>query len=194
MRRSAGFTLIEILVAMSLLALLGVLGYRGLESIRQTATALSDKAQRWQAIALAVDRLGSDARQAVSVPGRDAAGGELPAWHGRRLPAPAPDAAQLVLTRIGNAGSDLQRLAYRWQETQLELLIWPAHDAPAPARHYPLLDGIADLEFAYLDRQNRWLADWPAGQPGALPRALRLRLTLVEGGTIERIFDVAASD
>jgi general secretion pathway protein J len=45
-----------------------------------------------------------------------------------------------------------------------------------------------------LDHESRWLAIWPQRDGRTLPRALRLRLSLAEGGTIERIFDVAAAE
>lgn len=191
-RPAAGFTLIEILVALSLLALLGVLGYRGLDGIRYTAGELGERADRWQEIGLTLERLGNDVRQAVAVPGRDGEGRELPAWIGIRSPATPAASAQLVLTRIGRDGGDLQRVSYRWQGEHLELLTWPAFDAPAANRKHRLLAGIAGLEFAHLDRENRWQAEWPPGDRQTLPRALRVRLFLAEGGTLERIFDVAA--
>ncbi|PKO87676.1 MAG: hypothetical protein CVU18_09970 [Betaproteobacteria bacterium HGW-Betaproteobacteria-12] len=184
---AAGFTLIEILVAMSLLAVIGVLGYRGLDSVRQTAERVQEKAMRWQEIALVVDRLGSDVRQALAVPGRWPDGSPAPAW---QTPAPA----ELVLSRATADDGDLQRLAYRALGDRLELLTWPAFDASAPTRQHVLLAGLAGVEFAYLDREQRWLADWPSAEARRLPRALRLRLHLAEGGVIERIFDVAAAD
>lgn len=187
MRPASGFTLIEILVAMSLLAVIGVLGYRGLDSVHRTAERVHGTAARWQAIALVVDRLGSDVRQALAVPGRQPDGRPTPAW---QTPAPG----ELVLTRAPADDGDLQRLAYRWQDDRLELLTWPAFDAPAANQRHVLLSGVGAVEFAYLDRDQRWLAAWPVGEARRLPRALRLRLLLAEGGTIERIYDVAAAD
>lgn len=185
MRRQRGFTLIEIVVAVSLLALLGVLGYRGLDAVRRTAAALEADTARWQEIALAVERLGNDVRQAVAVPGRDADDHPTPAW--------STVGCELTLTRSA-ADAPLQRVGYRWRDGGLDLLTWPAHDASAPGRAYRLLDAIPGCELAVLDRSNRWRSTWPAGDGAALPRALRVTLHLAEGGIVERIFDVAAAD
>lgn len=182
-----GFTLIEILVAVSLLAVLGVLGYRGVAAATANAAHLASAAERWQDIALALARVGDDSRQAIAVAGRAADGRELPAWQLGGRPA------QLTLTRAV-AGGELRRLAYRCQTGGLELLLWPAYDAPAAGHRHRLLEGVAGCELTVLDDARRWHAAWPATGGRALPRALRLRLTLAEGGTIERIFDVAAAE
>ena len=147
-----GFTLIEVLVAMTLLAVLGVLGYRGLESVRQAATQVEQTAARWQEIQGALERLGRDVRQTV---GRGRGG-----------------ALEVSFTRIDPQHGGSRSLAYRWREGQLELLLG--------AQVYPLLAGVRALEFAYLDGNQRWQERWGAN----LPRALRLRLELAEGGRI----------
>jgi len=185
--RQRGFTLIEILVAVSLLAVLGVLGYRGVAAASANAAHLSGEASRWQDIALALARVGDDSRQAIAVAGRDADGRELPAWQLGGQPA------QLTLTRAV-AGGELRRLAYRCQAGGLELLLWPAYDAPASQVSHRLLAGVSGCELSVLDHERRWLTVWPQRDGRALPRALRLRLTLAEGGTVERIFDVAAAE
>lgn len=184
--RVAGFTLIEILVAVSLLAVVGVLGYRAVDGSQRTAARLQETSAYWQEIAAAFNRLSDDVRQATAVAGRDAGGRETPAW---RLAGPP---AQLTLTRAV-AGGSLRRLAYRCQTDRLELALWPAYDAPAASRQLALLDGIAGCEMQVLDEQGNWLDNWPTGGQ-ALPRALRIRLTLANGNTIERIFDVAAGE
>lgn len=178
-----GFTLIEILVAVSLLAVLGVLGYRGLEAATSTAGHLTDTAGRWQDIDLALARLGSDVRQATPARERGVTNWQQP-----------PDKAELTLNSAAHGGSSERRITYRWSRAGLELLLWPGVDGPPPTSGHLLLVGITGLEFAALDQEARWHADWPpAGQQG-LPRALRVRLSLSEGGMIERIFDVAAAE
>lgn len=196
--RQRAFTLIEVLVAMTLVALLGVLGYRGLESTRRTADHLTANARRWQEIALATERFGRDVGQAIDRPGRRSDGTPSPAWWGRQRPDGQADAAQLSLTRLGGSGSDTHRVGYRWSKPPqaaagtLELLLWTAPESTAPPRHYPLLDGVRELQLAYLNHAGQWFAEWDgrSASQGVLPRAVRLRLQLAEGGWIERRFDL----
>lgn len=196
--RQRAFTLIEVLVAMTLVALLGVLGYRGLESMRRSAAHLTQTASHWQDVDLASERFGRDVRQAIDRPGRRANGEISPAWWGRRALDEAADAAQLSFTRLGGSASDSQRLAYRWRqlpgaaEGELELLVWTSPESPLPARQYVLLTGVRNMELAYLDASEHWLPEWNSNEPSQAgrPRAVRLRLQLVEGGWIERRFDL----
>ena len=197
-RRQRAFTLIEVLVAMTLVALLGVLGYRGLESVRRTVDHLGHTARLWQDIDLATERFGRDVRQAIDRPGRRGDGEPSPAWWGRRALDEAADAAQLTFTRLGGIGGDSQRLAYRWrampspEDGQLELLVWRSPESPQPPRQYVLLQGIRNMELAYLDSGEHWQAEWNSFLPtqAGRPRAVRLRLQLAEGGWIERRFDL----
>ena len=197
--RNRGFTLIEILVAMSLMAIIGVLGFRGLDNIRHATERLSGMAARWQEIALVNERIGRDIRQALGVPGRSGDGREAPAWQTSRRVDARPEAAQLIFSRLGNAEGDLQRVGYRWVKQgaaggELSLLVWPAVDAVLPTRSYLLLGKLAQFELSYLDHHGQWLPDWPATSVRALPRALRLVMTLEEGGVVARIFAVPAAE
>ena len=189
MRRLRGFTLIELLVAVALFALIGVLGYRGLDSVQRSASHVSREAERWQEIALVVERFGRDVRQATLRAGRQANGESAPAWWGRPLIGDAPGDAQLVFTRIGHEEREPQRLGYRWRQDQLELLTWPAPQAQAAPRSHPLLQGVQGMELAYLDQAGNWQPAWPPVGSARLPRAVRLRLKLAEG-EVERVFDL----
>lgn len=180
--RQRGLTLVELLVATFLLAVLGVMAYRGLDAVQTTQRHLEAKAERWQAIAAAVDRLDRDLRLAPTLSGRKtpAGGGELP---------------QLVLVRPGNEDLAARRQGYRWQQGRLELLLWAAPESPETlaATPYLLLSGVRDFTLAYLDGAGRWLPEWPPGGPGEAggrPRAVRLRIATEEGWTIERLFDL----
>jgi general secretion pathway protein J len=194
--RERGLTLIELAVAVALLALITTMAYRGLDSISRSSERSLAEGERWQAIALFFERFGNDAAQASLRPIRAAAetAKPLPAWWGHP-PEDAADqdiaAAGLEFTRKSPAGRDEIRLAYRLRAGRVELLIWPVLD-PAPSSVpdvYTLLEGVGSLRFRHLDATGTWQDRWPlAGAKEALPRAIAVEITLRDGTALQRVF------
>lgn len=184
-----GFTLIEILIALAILALVAVLGYRALASLTDSEMRLTAEAQHWRALDGLFARLEADMRQAQPREVRTGAATE-PALLGNVDPL---GNAELRFSRAGpefgiEPGSAGQRIGYRLREGTVEVLYWPHFDQPAnvlPAA-YMLATGIAQFRIAYLDSRGAWRDRWPAlGEP-ALPRALRVELTLAGGEAVDR--------
>ena len=101
--------------------------------------------------------------------------------------------AELRLSRAGpeftlESGSAGQRIGYRLRDGAVEVLYWPHLDHPAgvaPAA-YALAGGIARFDVAYLDGRGGWHDRWPLLGESAVPRAVRIVLTLDDGATVER--------
>lgn len=194
--RQAGLTLIELVVAVALLALISGMAYRGLDSISRSSEHSLGESERWQKVALFFERFASDVAQPAlrsvrvdtdNVP-------PLPEWWGRPLGDVAgvdPAAAQLEFTRKSPPGRDEVRLGYRLREGKVELLLWPALDrAPGtvPAV-YVLLEGVSNLHFRYLDSTGAWQESWPVtGIKEVLPRAIAVEITLSDGVILNRVF------
>jgi type II secretion system protein J len=70
----------------------------------------------------------------------------------------------------------------------VEVLYWPHFDHPAGAIPvaYALADGIAQFRIAFLDSGGTWRDRWPVLGDAALPRAVRVELTLAGGETVLR--------
>ena len=60
MRRAAGFTLVELLVAISILAMVAVLGWRGLDGIVRARQALTEQMETTRGMQLAFAQMQSD--------------------------------------------------------------------------------------------------------------------------------------
>ena len=204
-----GFTLLELLVALAVLAVVGMLGSRGLNSVLEAEARLQAESRRWSDVALLFSQLSEDLTMAVGRTTRDAADRTNPAllltagtatvsagttMEGAGIAATGSD-AQLTVTRLGiGEGAATQsaprRVGYRLRGGVLEYLVWPDLDA-APATTpaaYELLTGVTDLKWQALDVDGRWDSIWPASRAvGALPRAVSVRLALADGGEITRI-------
>ena len=68
--RCRAFTLIEVLLALAILAVIAVLGYRAVAALSDSQTRLSAEANRWQTLDRFFARLEGDFRQAMPRPAR----------------------------------------------------------------------------------------------------------------------------
>jgi general secretion pathway protein J len=187
--RSTGFTLIEILIALSILALIALLGYRATSSLAQSESRLAEESARWRTLDALFARLEGDMRAAVPRAVRSGNSTE-PAWVG------GTDDAGNATIRFSRAGGEPgnepgaagQRIGYRLANGAIEVDYWPHLDQPgdvAPTA-FVLADGIAGLRVDYLDSLGEWRDRWPVlGEP-ALPRAVRVVLAQGDGTTVER--------
>jgi general secretion pathway protein J len=189
MRSRRGFTLLEVLVALAILALVATLAYRATAALSEGEVQLSNEAQRWRALDGLFARIEADARAAIARPVRVGAQREA-AW---TAGVDARGNAQFAFTRAGaefapEPGMGGQRIGYRLAGDTVEVLYWPQLDRSAAATPvaYALASGVASLRAGYLATGGRWIAQWPAfGEPD-IPRALRVELVLADGSTVER--------
>jgi general secretion pathway protein J len=188
-----GFTLLEVLIAVAIVAVIALLGYRALAALSDAETRLAAEATRWRTLDLFFARLEGDMRQAVPRPARSGAVHEAP-WVGFITDSGGDSGnSALAFSRAGpefniEPGSAGQRLGYRLRNSAVEVLYWPSYDRPrdAQATSYALLADVARFRLTYLARNNAWIDGWPIAGDTDLPRAVRVQLTLSSGETIER--------
>jgi len=188
--RQRGFTLVEALVAIAILALVALLAWRATAAMTDGEQRLSVESARWQHLDALLTRLEADMRQALPRAARNGARSE-PAWVA--VPADAAGNTSLVFTRAGpdaadEPGAGGQRVGYRWRDGYIDVLYWPRLDdtANATPATYALVDGIARFRVLQLSSDDRWSPRWPLPGAAALPRGVRIEIVLADGSIIDR--------
>jgi general secretion pathway protein J len=186
-----GFTLIEALVALLILAIVAVLAYRGTSALTGGEAQLAATSARWRTLDGVFVRLEADMRQAIPRAVRHGAAVEA-AWSAQ--PQDSAGNTGLVFSRAGpefalEPGTAGQRVGYRVRDGTLELVYWPQLDnVDAPPTVYPLVADVQGFRVAELTADNRWSDRWPLQQGDVLPRGVQIELVLADGTRIERWF------
>nr|MBF0681931.1 type II secretion system minor pseudopilin GspJ [Pseudomonas sp.] len=150
-RALAGFTLLELLIAIALFALLGLGTYRMLEAVLRSDEAVRAQERILRDISRAVWAVERDLQQAAPRPIRDGYGDEQNAFIGQ-VPG-LEEGAAFELTRSGWRNptglqrANLQRVRWRLAGDQLERLYWVVldRDIDSEPRFQKVLDGVLDL-------------------------------------------------
>jgi general secretion pathway protein J len=177
LRTGRGFTLVELLVAVALLALIGAIGYRGLGSLLEAEARVASETRRWGDLAAVMAQIGQDLSLALERPEGGPAG-------------------ELVIMRRGDedgvaSHSGPRRVGYRVREGRLEYLAWPSPGEAAIAMPAvsTLLDDVNALELRALAADGSWsLLQASTGQRPVLPRAVEAQLALASGARVTRLF------
>lgn len=186
--RSAGFTLLEVLVALVLLTVFAVTSYRALDAVLVAERHARLETAGWQRLAMVYARIEADLQDAVAAPIPLAAGRP-----GFRAEGADTGAAGFSLDRQlpGDQADGLVRVSYRYVGGNLTRLaqssLRPQAEGEAPP---PLLDGLERAEFSYLDNVGAWQPEWGAIQSGQLPRAVAIVLAWPDGRRLRRVFRV----
>lgn len=197
-KKQSGFTLLELLVAIGIFALLAAMGYGGLNNVMTARKITTQHAERLSQLQMAFLWLGRDIEQTVDRPIRDEYAQVQPAMLGVET-----GRYQLELTRTGwrnpagHARSNLQRVAYGLRDGNLLRVYWAVLDRAEDSQPLEsvLLDGVEKLELRFLNEAGQWQDSWPSrllGQPTDVspPRAVEVTLETKAEGRITRLFRV----
>lgn len=187
---AGGFTLVEALVAVAILAIVAVIAWRATAAMTDSEAHLAGETARWRQLDALLTRMEADMREAIPRSVRHGASREV-AWYA--APIDAAGNTSLVFSRAGTAaldepGSGGQRVGYRLRDGRIEVLYWPRLDnvATKDPTAYALADGIARFRILQLTPDGRWSDRWPLPGAAALPRGVRVDIELADGGVVER--------
>ena len=209
-RRARGFTLMEVLIAISIFALIGVASYRVLNAVMQADERVAVRSEQMRAVNRAFWLLQQDAEQLVRRNVRDASGAVTSTEN--YLVVKNDSETPLQFTRGGRANplglprSSMQRVAYavgrhpdyenadspHYREERKYLLryTWPMLDGAGDKKQahiQVLLPDIESMSVAVLTKQGTQ-TNWPMANVNDAPLALQLDFTLADGSSMKRSY------
>ena len=200
-QKPAGFTLLELLVAVAVFAILSSMAYGGLRNVIDNSKQTELSMQRLQQVQLAMLKISRDFTQLSQRNIRDEYGNP-----NNYIMAGEGGDVFIEFSRGGRRNpaqlqrSHLQRVAYKLEENTLSRLHWPHLDRTQEMQAYEsvLLEDVENASIRFLDSSNEWHNEWPplsaTGQPGDAAVALsaiEFTLELQDWGELVRIFQVS---
>lgn len=194
-KKSMGFTLVELLVALVIFAVLASLSYRALNSLMQTRSRIEAETTRWREVMLFFNRIDQDLRQHVNRKVRNEDKLIQPPFLGTQL---LGGDTTFIFSRLGDASqdgllADTQRIGYRFHQGSIEEMIWPALDlAPTDKpTSYVVLSHVRQLKLKYMVQKDHvWVDTWPIDDKpeNIFPKALAMQIILETGESLNRTF------
>lgn len=205
-RAQTGFTLLEVLIAIGITALIGL----GAWQVLNSAITSSDRTQvhleelnRIQKAMLIVKR---DLSQLIGRSIRDEYGDFQSALVGKS------DTYELQFSRVGwrnpmdDKRSEVQRVAYELDEGTLLRHYWTVLDQTHDSKMITksMLKGVESLQFKFMNETEKWVSTWPEESDdendqvdklydnNKMPKAIKFELMHKQFGEIVRIFQVSA--
>ncbi|MDP1601681.1 MAG: GspJ family T2SS minor pseudopilin variant LspJ [Legionella sp.] len=190
-----GFTLIEILIALAVFAILAAITSSAMYYAFNTRARVTAQADRLATLQLTLTMITRDTAQVVNRPVRGSGMEIFPAFVGE------PD--NLEFTRAGIANpfsaekrSNLKRVALLCRDNQLIRRSWHTLDAVNRNDYEDkiLLSDLVICKFAYLNKRLQILPVWSEGgflpdeESESLPKAVQLTLSLKDWGEASLLF------
>ena len=188
-----GFTLVELMVALAIFAMMAAAGVLMLSGAVNAQGAVAAKLDGMASIQRAASLLTVDLAQAVPRISRTETGTLAPAFFARgsagAATAPALQFVRTGRTNIDDAArSTLQKLEYAFVDGRLERRSYPHVDGAQAGAGSTVLDGISAAMFRFRDANGAWRDDWAVTNPLLLPRAVELTVTPTGAAPVRMVF------
>jgi general secretion pathway protein J len=183
-----GFSLIELLIAMSIFALIAIISYSSLDTVLQTNVRNEQYANRLADLQITFNRLQFDIEQYIN---RD-----IINEFGEKQAALLGSEKNIEFTRTGwnnplqQPRSDLQRVTYYLEEQILYRNYWQLLDrlTNSQAIKNPILNKVKDLSIRYYDQNLQWHTSFSSFDKELKIKAVEITIELIDWGKIKRFF------
>lgn len=201
--KHSGFTLVEVMLAMTVFAFLITLAYGGVTNLLNHNKRTDKAQQNLQELQFAMVLMQQDIGQIANRPARDLYGENQPPLVSRQGNDKAieftrggwPNPAGLdrsSLLRTAWAVEDESLIRYYWKELDLSTTSEPVKIA--------VLNDIESMTLRFLDQKNEWKQQWPAQdfsqpdeKPQPLPKAVEITLDTKRWGELKRLIPLVNS-
>lgn len=197
-----GFTLIEILVALFIFAIIGTFAAMSLDSIIVSHAALKKVDQELSGLQMAMVLLRNDTRQIIDRPIQTAEGVREPGLIGS-------GGDEIEFTRTGVYDpldtiqqSNMQRVAYTVQNQNFVRLTWDTLDRPPndTPEVKILIPHVQSISWKFIARNNKVSSSWPPSTGSNMqtesqsdfPKAILMIIHITNKGVVEGTFPVPA--
>jgi len=198
LKTKKGFTLLEMVVAIGVFAVIAAISYGSLNRFLAAREMITDRNQTLSALQITMTLLEYDFRYAVNRPVRDGFGDDEPALiGGQDQPLGPGELVRLTVNRPDTnlaATPALQRVAWRLDDGVLKRVTWQVLDRDQDSAEYvrDLLSRVSEAEFRFLSTEAERLrsnTEWLGAE--GLPVGVELLVTLHNGRQYRRVFELA---
>jgi len=194
MKKNRGFTLLEVLIALTVFVILATVTTSAMYHAFNTRAIVTRQADRLSTIQLAMALIQRDTQQITE---RSVRGNQL-----QLIPAFIGQSQYLEFTRGGDVNPDdhlrgtLIRIAFLCQNGQLVRRSWEAPDTPNRYKYKDkvLLNKLDQCRFAYLSHDLQVISEWRENalrqnqRKESLPTAIQFTLNLKDWGNMSLLF------
>lgn len=190
LKKQAGFTLMELLIAMTISAIIAVMAYQSISEVTAVKLNTEKDVEAFEKLQRAIWWLEQDLTQLAPRAILDELGTELAAYQARYLQGVEFTRIAVYPSPYGVSG--LVRIGYQLDNNTLYRIIWPVLDrAPdTQPKRLAILNKVESFHVKQLDQNNTWQTEWPplSASKITLPKLIEITIKIEKEGEIRRIF------
>lgn len=182
----SGFTLVEMLVALSIFAAIAAMGVGLLRSSVDTQDAVQNRLKTMSGLNRVRAVMANDLAQAVQRPTRGPAGEGVPAFVGTSTGFAFVHAGAGSV--VGGPRPDVERVGYALTGGEWRRAVQPMLDGVALGDGDRIVGDVTAVRIRYRDEAGSWSESWLSEPGDRLPRAVEVQLTRAGQGALTMAF------